>query len=223
MFYPRDKHLTFLLAIFSLSSFFFAHRFVALPCKIMVYLLSKGEGPEFYCFSYKERLNNRREMTVLCSSASFLYAGIPPLKCMKVSLVLVKHQQHPEIGRPLFSGTKKKKKSEVVSVFCHWRSPQLSLDSCGLPPTVLWGLLFLNKWVYDSDFLLPAPLFVINMEQHTPLGEGAEKLLPVPALHMCNLTGGGACLLHMKSLWPHPCLTGPGSLFKFSIRVIALF
>lgn len=36
----------------------------------------------------------------------FLYAGILPLKCMKVSLVLVKDQRHSEIGQPLFQGQK---------------------------------------------------------------------------------------------------------------------
>lgn len=91
-------------------------------------------------------------MTVLCSSASFFMQETTHWNAW----------WYPWFWwRPtalwnwaaLVSGTK----SEVVSVFCHWRSPQLSLDSCGLPPTVLWGWLFLNKWVYDSDFLLPLP------------------------------------------------------------------
>lgn len=36
----------------------------------------------------------------------FLYAGIPPLKCMKVSLVLVKDQRRSNIGQALFQGQK---------------------------------------------------------------------------------------------------------------------
>lgn len=52
----------------------------------------------------------------------------------------------------LVSGTKKVR---LFLSFVIDAAPKLSLDSCGLPPTVLWGWLFLNKWVYDSDFLLP--------------------------------------------------------------------
>lgn len=35
------------------------------------------EGAGFYCFSYKEGLNNRREMTVLCRGASFFMQEYP--------------------------------------------------------------------------------------------------------------------------------------------------
>lgn len=56
------------------------------------------------------------------------------------------------------------------------------------------------------------------MEQHTPLGEGTEWLLPLPALPMCNLTdrgrGGGrgegllrGHILHMKSPVATPMLS----------------
>lgn len=82
----------------------------------------------------------------------FLYAGIRPIEMHEGTLGFWwKTNGTLKLGSPCF----RDKKSEVVSAFCHWRSPQLSLDSCGLPPTVLWGWLFLNKWVYDSDFLLP--------------------------------------------------------------------
>lgn len=61
--YPLCHLLTFLIA----------HRMVALPRKIMVYLLSDGRSHSSFVsgFRKKKGLNNRREMIVLCSGASF--------------------------------------------------------------------------------------------------------------------------------------------------------
>lgn len=85
-----------------------------------------------------------------CSGASSLFMQESPHWCAR-SHSWFWWTRSGTLRLVLGSGTK----SEVVSVFCHRRIPQLSLDSCGLPLTVLWRWLFLNKWVYDSDFLLP--------------------------------------------------------------------
>lgn len=60
----------FPLAVFTFLFPILAHRFLSPPCKIVVYLLTKGRDHS-HCLSDKERLNNGREMTVLCGSASF--------------------------------------------------------------------------------------------------------------------------------------------------------
>lgn len=125
------------LAFYSPSQFLFpifAHRFLSPPCKIVVYLLTKGRDHS-HCLSDKERLNNGREMTVLCGSASFF---------------MQEHSHWNAWRNPWFwwrpaalwnwaalvLGTKK---SEVISVFCHWCSllppPSfhwIPVDSCRL-------------------------------------------------------------------------------------------
>lgn len=85
---------------FSLFSHF-THRFLTLLYKMMVYLLTKGRV-RFYCLDDKERLNNRREMTVQCSSAPFS----TPIEMHEGILGFGEDQQHSEIGRPLFQGQK---------------------------------------------------------------------------------------------------------------------
>ena len=128
-----------------------------------------------------------------------LYAGTHPLKCMKASLVLVKTNSTLRSGSPCF----RDKTREVVSVFCHWRSPQLSLDSCGLPPTVLWGWLFLNKWVYDSDFLLPLPSLSLIWNSTHPSERAQSSFCLSPCfpcatwLEATGVCGGGG----MSSIW----------------------
>lgn len=179
------------LAFYSPSQFlfpvFFARRFLGPPCKIVVYLLTKGRDHS-HCLSDKERLNNGREMTVLCGSASFFMQEYSHWNAWR----------NPWFWwRPaalwnwaaLVLGTKK---SEVISVFCHWCSlllpPQLSLDSCGLLPTVLWACLFLNKWVYDSDFLLPLPSLSLIWNSTHP-SERAQSGCCLCLLYpLCNLT-----------------------------------
>lgn len=116
----------------------------------MVYLLSEKRHHSSIVSVIKEDLTTWESDNCAMQWCFFLiYAGKPPLMCTKPLVVLVNKEWHPRLV--LGSGTK----SEVVSVFSHWSIAQLSLDSCGLPLTVLWRLLFLNKWVYDSDFLLP--------------------------------------------------------------------
>lgn len=138
-------------------------------------------------------------MTVLCSSASVFMQDYP-IEMHGGSLGFGESPTALWNWAALVSGTK----SEVVSVLCHWRSSQLSLDSCGLPPTVLWGRLFLNKWVYDSDFLLPL-LSLSLIWNSTHPSERAQSSCCL-SLHFTCATWwrGGASLLHMKSQWPHP-------------------
>lgn len=147
----------------------FAHRFLALPCKIMVCLLSSGREQSFIVSAIKKGLTTGERW--LCYAVVLLsLCKNTPIEMHEGILGFGERPTALWYWAALVSGTK----SEVVSVFCHWRSPQLSLDSSGLPLTILWGWLFLNKWVYDSDFLLLLLSFVINMEQHTPLREGTE-------------------------------------------------
>lgn len=128
----------------------FAHRFLALPCKIMLYLLSKGRDQSSIVSAIKKGLTTGERW--LCYAVALLsLCRNTPIEMHEGILGFGERPTALWNWAALVSGTK----SEVVSVFCHWRSPQLSPDSCGLPPTVLWGWLFLNKWVYDSDFLLP--------------------------------------------------------------------
>lgn len=107
-----------------------------------------------------------------------------------------------------------KKKSEAISAFCHWRGHrprQLSLNSCGPPPTVLWGCLFLNKWVYDSDFLLPLPsLSLIWNSTHPSEREQSGCCLCLLSPCATWLAEGGGLrghILHMKSPVATPMLS----------------
>lgn len=125
-----------------------AHGFLCLTCKIVVYLLTRGRDHS-HCLSALERLNNRRkrnDCSVLLVLLSLCWNT--PIEMHEGSLGFGEDQQRSEIfGRPLVLGDKKKK-SEAIPAFCHWRGRcprRLSLNSCGLPPTVLWGCLFLNK------------------------------------------------------------------------------
>lgn len=202
------------LAVFSLS----LHRFSRSAVQNNGLFVIQGEGPGIYCFSYKERLNNRREMTVLCSSASVFMQDYP----IEMHGGILGFGESPTAlwnWAALVSGTK----SEVVSVLCHWCSPQLSLDSCGLPPTVLWGWLFLNKWVYDSDFLLPL-LSLSLIWNSTHPSERAQSSCCL-SLHFTCATwwrGGSVSAPYEKPVATPRFLPGPGSLFRFSVRVIAL-
>lgn len=76
---------------------------------------------------------------------------------MKESFVLVETSSTLKLGGPCFRDKKKWGYFCLLSLMQPPPPPQLSLDSCGLLPAVLWACLFLNKWVYDSDFLLPLP------------------------------------------------------------------
>lgn len=136
------------------------------------------------------------------------------------SLGFGEDQQHSKIfRRPLVLGDKKKK-SEAIPAFCHWRGRcphRLSLNSCGLPPTVLWGCLFLNKWVYDSDFLLPLPsLSLIWNSTHPSEREQSGCCLCLLSPCATWLTEGGVGggerllrghILHMKSPVATPMLS----------------
>lgn len=111
-----------------------------------------------------------------------------PFKCMKPALVLVKDQRCYEIGKPP----------------CFWGCFRLLSLTPPLPAftgflwtpadcivtPALFKQMSVRWWL-----LVAAPLspFVINMEQHTPLGEGTESLLPVLtcATWKSGVGGGG--------------------------------
>lgn len=108
-------HLGSLSAIFPL---FTLRKQVPHLFKIVVYLLTKG-WDHFYCLSERERLNNRSEMTVLRSRASFFMQENSHWNAWRCPWFWWAPTA-PWNWAALVSETQK---SEVVVAFCHWRSP----------------------------------------------------------------------------------------------------
>lgn len=98
------------------------------------------------------------------------------------------------------------KKSEAIPAFCHWRcgqtpppAPSVFTEFLRTPADcIVEFCLFLNKWVYDGDFLLPLPSLSLIWNSTHPSERGCCLCLLSPCAKpdWQREEGGGAAGAH---------------------------